>query len=553
MKPLRLALVFAMLMLLPEGVASSQSYEQVPVKVSSDKVRRDGKLYFAHAVQERQTLFSIAKAYGVSVDAIVAANPDKDLAENGPAKGSILLIPSEEPIAETASDDRKQEEDSITDDGKYVIHVVKWYDDLSSIADKYGVSEVDIRRANNLTGDKLKKRSRLRIPIGSTAEETEESVRQEDAAAEADTEEAQPEQEEEEREQRDFLGFLRKSDKVRFSILLPFNSQGGNASIPYMDFYSGALLALRDLGRDGISADVSVVDVSGGISAADLSDKDFVIGPVSVSGLGKVISESEGRIPVISPLDQEAAALTDTCRALAQVPSSHETQYADLVKWLAKDFRREDKVIVVHSSDGKGADTAAWVDTLLSENDIPYSTLSYGVLQGRNMAGRMGDMMSSGTTRVILASEDEAFANDVVRNLNLMVHRGKSVVFYGSSKVRTYKTIDVENLHAINTHLSVPYFIDYDSPAVRDFLLAYRALYNTEPTQFAFQGYDVTAFFVRACHEGGRNWFDGLVRADRTSELQGDFYFSRNGDGGMLNEGVRRIVYTTDYHIIKAE
>ena len=49
--------------------SAAQTYVQTPVTVSKEKVRGgDGKLYWSHVVMEKQTLFSIAKAYGVTVD-----------------------------------------------------------------------------------------------------------------------------------------------------------------------------------------------------------------------------------------------------------------------------------------------------------------------------------------------------------------------------------------------------------------------------------------------------------------------------------------------------
>ena len=61
---------------------SAQGYTQTPVTVSKDKVRgSDGKIYYSHTVQDRQTLFSISKAYGVGIDDICAANPDMKLKE----------------------------------------------------------------------------------------------------------------------------------------------------------------------------------------------------------------------------------------------------------------------------------------------------------------------------------------------------------------------------------------------------------------------------------------------------------------------------------------
>ena len=52
-----------------------QGYVPTPVTVSKEKVKINGKTFYSHVVLEKQTLYSISKAYQVSVDDIYAANP----------------------------------------------------------------------------------------------------------------------------------------------------------------------------------------------------------------------------------------------------------------------------------------------------------------------------------------------------------------------------------------------------------------------------------------------------------------------------------------------
>ena len=91
--------------------------------------------------------------------------------------------------------------------------------------------------------------------------------------------------------------------------------------------------------------------------------------------------------------------------------------------------------------------------------------------------------------------------------------------------------IEASSLHDNNLHVSLAYWIDYDSPQVIDFVKAYRALMNTEPTQFSFQGYDITC------------WFANHNKEDL---LQMSFEFK---DGSRNNRGVKRIVYRPGFKI----
>ena len=110
--------------------------------------------------------------------------------------------------------------------------------------------------------------------------------------------------------------------------------------------------------------------------------------------------------------------------------------------------------------------------------------------------------------------------------------------------------VEVENLHRVNAHLSCSYFIDYDSPRMKDFLLSYRALFGAEPNQFAYQGYDAASYFIRNFSTSERD----RERLNRMEEnkyrgLQSDFLISDTNGRGHVNSAVRRVEYGKDYTI----
>ena len=74
------------------------------------------------------------------------------------------------------------------------------------------------------------------------------------------------------------------------------------------------------------------------------------------------------------------------------------------------------------------------------------------------------------------------------------------------------------------------------------FLMRYRALFNTEPSQFAFQGYDIASYFIELVYKYGNSWKDKLDEGNRKM-LQNTFNFKKTPNGGYINNGVRRIIY----------
>ena len=83
---------------------------------------------------------------------------------------------------------------------------------------------------------------------------------------------------------------------------------------------------------------------------------------------------------------------------------------------------------------------------------------------------------------------------------------------------------------------------------MKNFLLKYRALYNTEPTQYAFQGYDIASYFISMCSRYGNDWTMKLTDGE-TQMLQSIFRFVQAEDGGYVNNGVRRLVYGSGWSV----
>jgi LysM repeat protein/ABC-type branched-subunit amino acid transport system substrate-binding protein len=545
--------------------AQDTEYKATPVTISKDKVRNNGKLYYSHVVLERQTLFSIAKAYGVSIQDIYDSNPTLKLETEGLKTYQILLIPvvDNPPGDEAAAASQPASRPQVSaapsaQGGDYIIHTVKWYEDLGSIAKKYGVSKESIMRANGMTSPTLSRKQKIRIPTGTAAEpyvaeelppavqeEPEEERKDDDkpksifeTIGEAITEKAEE------------ILYTGKKD-VTAALIMPFNA-AKSPSDNNLEFYSGVLLAAHDLKAEGINVDLSVYDAVGGnipVTSEKLASCDVVIGPISTTDLASTIRISPSSTPIVSPLEPKAIELARAYNNVIQAPSSSENQSEDLVNWLAEDYHTGDKIVLLTEKNATRTAAANILVERLQESGLPYTTISYGLFEGRNIPGSIESPGSGGTIRLLVASESEAFVADVVRDANRIALRGNrrdKVALYSLSKIRSFDTIEVEYLHNANLHVSISYFVDYNSPAVQRFLMRYRALFNAEPGPFAFQGYDTAYNFIKMCSKYGRRWPDKLDEEDMRG-LQSNFSFDHKG--GHVNKAVRRIVYGQDFSI----
>ena len=542
----RFLLASALILIIP-AAASAQEYESTPVTISKDKVRVDGKVCYSHVVLERQTLYSISKAYNVSIEEIYRYNPS--VKEEGLKKNSILIIPVQEAQTAVQTETPAASEPSAPEvQTAERIHVVKWYEDLDVIAEKYGVSVEAIMKANGLTGRKLSKRQKLVIPFASETEEIAEEI----TAAEPETDEVQEEAPAEE-DKIDF-GWLFPNREVSVSLLLPLKATGSSSSQNNMDFYSGVLLATYALAEEGVKTELSVYDVADGnfpVTKERLEGSDLVIGPISSGDLGRVFELAPEAKAVISPLDPRAESLVSAHGNMIQAPVPHRLQYEDLAAWIKEDKGYSDRVIVITEKGARANEAVSLMTAAIDSTGISYSPFSYSILEGRNVTEPLSRLMNeNGTNRVLIASESEAFVNDVVRNLNLLIHKKYDIVLYAPSKIRGFETIEVENFHNTKLHVSLGYYIDYTDKKVMDFIMKYRALYNAEPSQFAFQGYDIASYFIRLFSRYGDRW-PSKIGSEEMSMLQSTFKCSRNEDEGYINTGVRRIVYGNDWSVNK--
>ena len=550
----RIFAVAALMMAFTASIAA-QEYVAPPVEVSDQKVKKDGKVFYSHVVLERQTLYSISKAYNVTQDEIFEANPG--LKEVGLKKNAIIMIPMAAEVKEevtakpdepTKKETEDKEEQKIAVASVQKIHTVRWYETLKDIAAKYNVSESAIIAANNLNDGKIKNRQKLIIPTEEYATELAPEQQEVEVAQTEEEENMDLETAFDEKTDEDSSAFISK-DKIKTTVLLPLKATGSSSSKSNMDFYSGVLLAARELGESGINIDMNVYDISNGSFGAtknELESSDIIIGPVAAADINRLYAVAPEIKALISPLDPKAEQLIDRYCTMVHAPAPRMSQYEDIAQWIKEDLMPGDRVIVISEKEVRKGDEGRILRAAIDSAHIAYTPFSYSILEGRKIQEPLeAKMTAEGANRVVIASESEAFVNDVVRNLNLTIHNKFNVVLYAPAKIRTFETIEIENFHNTNLHASLTYYIDYSSADVKSFIKKYRTLFKTEPTQFAFQGYDVARYFLGLCAKYGEEW---MLHREDASMLQSTFDIKPDGNG-YINEGIRRIVYGPEYSV----
>ena len=322
---------------------------------------------------------------------------------------------------------------------------------------------------------------------------------------------------------------------IRIGLALPLQASSQKPSDNFLDFYSGALMALRDLGNSGVKVDLQVYDTADSKTAVPQSlidDSDVIIGPVSYDELAQSAAQCGGKV-LVSPLEPKAAALAAT-GSVVQAPSAWNAQQDEVVRWIREDLPVGDVLYVVRDTAAlvQGEQSAYFI-AQLQDRSVRYQS----VLSVHDIPFRKGQKV-----RVAIASDRENFITNAVRALSVEAARNNGVVLYGTSRVRT-NGINQTDLHNTEAHLTVSYFIDYDDPEVKRFIRAYRSLFKNEPGSFSFQGYDTMHYFVTMCAKFGRQWPKKLTSYGEKG-LQADFRFDHGTE--RVNVAARRVIYHPD-------
>jgi LysM repeat protein len=136
--PIKTLLIFAILIIAESG------YSQVVVERSKDRVVISGVPYFIHQVKKGETVYSISRAYGITIEDLTKENPP---IVYGLKEGQALRIPvaKVDEIKKTETTPLVQQP---KDETKFIYHTLKPGETIFYLSKYYGVSENEILQSN---------------------------------------------------------------------------------------------------------------------------------------------------------------------------------------------------------------------------------------------------------------------------------------------------------------------------------------------------------------------------------------------------------------------
>ena len=433
---------------------------------------------------------------------------------------------------------------------KPVEHTVRWMENIYTIARKYKTEPQIILDYNRLTVNQIRRGVVLLIPVG---EEEANQVQQRDTlVVDRLIDVVTPFNPNDCLHYRPYPGITHS-----VSLILPLQLRDEQPDSHFLEFYAGFLLAVEDLKEEGMGVRLSSYDLASYpdmralVQSGAFRNEELIIGPVYAHDVFALLRESAGlNAKIVSPLDRRTETAAEIDPRFFQVnPSLYSLQYH-----LLQYVQPEEGAVWLFSEEGNRDDELLVITRqLLAQRNIPFKEVTHKIVKDQNITDQlMGLLTPHSNNQIIVASHNEAFVSDLLRNLNI-VHTlyQRTVTLFGNAWWRDFENVDLEYYHRMHLHLSVSNYIDYGRYDVKHFLSRYRALNRTEPSAYAFRGYDVGYYFLRALYTKGPSFEhcieQGVVPAQ---PLQSNFRFQKtNPNGGFINTDARIIRYLPDYRI----
>ncbi|NEW83693.1 MAG: LysM peptidoglycan-binding domain-containing protein, partial [Mariniphaga sp.] len=492
-----------------------------------------------HVVRRKETLFSIAKQYNITQEDILRANPT---VRGGLSKGTVLIIPRASNIPAV----QKKQKEPIQFSEYRIISGDNYY----QLEKRFGTSKEQLELLNPALKDGFKSGLIIKIPIKEAGYAGNEKNASNQSNAENkkadDGSVAAPN-----------ISYSRQDKLFQIGIFLPFcQNLNDSAKIvqrtaSFLEFYSGVLLATEKITEAGMKVKLYTYDTYQDSKVVDRLVKkpeflslDLIIGPVYPENQ-KTVAElsAKNRIPMISPLSSDSRFVSTT-PGYYQINPGKKLRLTGTADYIADKFAGQNIVVLNHGANY--GDEKLIIDRL-------HQKLGTGKLRQYNVwdGGTTGleTLLRTNVENIFVLTEgNEANVSVAMTRLNT-ISKSNKITVIGLQEYTKMQSIDIEHLHNIRLHYLAPYFIDYGNTKVNSFIEKYRAAYNSEPTQYSFQGYDIALHFMASLAMSGKSFPDTNV-SPGVDLLQADYNFQKPSElGGYMNRTLFIIEYTDNYEV----
>lgn len=278
----------------------------------------------------------------------------------------------------------------------------------------------------------------------------------------------------------------------------------------YIQFYEGFIMAVDSISTSkGVCIDLNVYDITTDTASVNdalndtwLANADLIVGPFHVKPFEQLSKFAVAHnIPIVNPVTNRSSLINDMPTAIKTKPSE-EAQMESLRQLLAKNYA-DAKVFVVNMYEEPTTDIYKIED--IAKSVTGSEVVHVNMLQHEEHYILRDEFSNEMENVVIVYADDKALAAEAVNVINRYTDEF-DVTLITLPKWGRYDGLFDDYLVKMKTVFFDDIFIDYNDLDVQHFVCDFRSRYVTEPTDYAFIGFDTGWYFLNALKQFGREF-----------------------------------------------
>ena len=545
-------------------------------------------------IEAGQTLYSLAREYGVTVDQIVDANPE--LKTEQLKAGQMLKIPPKVTINQSADEQRQKEEQARLAEQKR-------QEEQARVAEQKRIEEQ--RKVEQQKAEAQKKQEQR----ASVVSKEESAAAKVIATSEAQTKPINPnaavmrkpivnsypfaEVEDFPTVQAPYYNFSTisnfnyqvrdRQDKNRLfvTVVMPLNlnkineistskfdiEQRGKKEykvFEFIQFYEGILMALDELQQQGIDIVLNVVDLTSdkdedvvaAYNSHNVANSDFIIALLVKKPFNKLAElAQQSQVFVINPFSSREDVVKNNPYVVKCMPSVEGT-VKGLLDIVARKHRGGQLYILHSNSKGNATDEKLYRDELQKQlearKDIKYTFFDW------NANAKLLSTLKTTTDNIILSiydcdkNKNTVFATTLLNRLSSL-NKNVPVLMTTTNYLNEFPNVDFEQLQHLGYTTVTMGYLDYNNKKHRDFIDTYKDKFRTEPnTLYAGVAHDIMLYFSTALWRQGAEFWRNPEKFTPPSGMLFPFAFKQSSPTGGYENQNPDIYQMVNYKLIPA-
>lgn len=522
-----------------------------------------------HVVAKGETLYGITKKYGVTLEQLKKLNPG--LSESI-AIGDKIILPS---TTKQIEEKKPKVENSPKSEAKLIQYTVEKGETFYGISKKYNTTVEAIKKSNPGV-ESLKEGDKLTIALPENYVNDIKITLGEPILPKG----AKLDSVNKINPLKEKLNKMVMKEAYSVSLFIPLMLDK-NAQIPvevnkpkkihpYTEmsthFYQGVQLALDSAAMSGVSFNLQVFDtrsdtttVGKQLRTNNVKGTDLIIGPFFEKPYKQVSDFSKSnQIQAVCPVSQSNKLLFNN-PFVTELKTSFPAQTNYLAQYIATNRNTENVICISGKSKQE-----KYLSNLFSEgfekalvgksNNYRSKASAFNLTSYSSMKGFDAKLVKGKKNVIILPLIEKGMASTFFTQLNIIMTKsrmkGYEVEVYALENFLEYDEIETSHKMKFNLHVTTSSFIDYKDEKVIAFVKQYRAKFGSEPTKFAFMGFDAAFFHAVGLDSFGKEYASHYDQI-KVPLLQSSFKLERSDkSSGFENQSVYIVAYK-DFELVK--